>query len=95
MSTNDLGTLMGFAIAFSMGFLTNYLADRKNRGGPAWGIGGFLFWPVVLPWILVLPAKERTAVESVGADRDVMWMAYGAVLVGAVAVIAVILLLSS
>lgn len=97
MTASDLGTLMAFAIAFSMGFLTNYLADRKNRGGPAWGLAGFLFWPVALPWILALPAREGTlAQEAVHSDdRDVMWMAGGALVVGVAAIIAVALILAS
>jgi len=86
----NLTSLMAVAIGVSMGVLTGYLADRKNRGGPAWGIGGFLFWPVALPWILALPVKEQAVVYE---DRGVMWFGVGALIFGAVAIAVVAALL--
>lgn len=74
--------IITFVVAIAMGALTAWIADRKHRS-PAWGIAGMLFWPVALPWVLLLRAQEPpTSQEHVAVDdRVIVQIAIGAMVI--------------
>lgn len=51
--------LLGVGVCMAMGWLVARIAAGKGYEDEAWGIAGFLAWPVALPLILLKGPSRR------------------------------------